>query len=254
MRAWFLFLRCAGAATIAVAVPAVAAGQVASPPAVPPAPAALSQVSMADAVRLALEHNHQLRAQRLNVDLSKADEITAALKPNPILTSTNENFPVFSPSQMFSRDNFANNQNFVESVSYLFERGGKREKRTLVAQDTTRSRRKRAVDAERQLAFDTEQAFINVLLAKSSLELAQREPRELLERGRREPRARARPGTSRKPSSSRSRCRSCSSSRMCHRRRSRSCRRRRRSGRTSVSKASPKNSTSTETWRTSSTP
>ena len=34
-------------------------------------------------------------------------------------------------------DNFANNQNFVESVSYLFERGGKREKRTLVAQDTT---------------------------------------------------------------------------------------------------------------------
>ncbi len=41
---------------------------------------------MADAVRLALERNHQLRAQRLNVDLSKADEITAALKPNPVLT------------------------------------------------------------------------------------------------------------------------------------------------------------------------
>jgi len=126
---------------------------------------------MADAVQLALEHNHQLRAQRLNVDLSKADEITAALKPNPVLTSTNENFPVFSPSQM-TWDNFANNQNFVQSVTYLFERGGKRKNRTLVAQDTTTVAAHGAVDAERQLAFDTRQSFINVLLAKSTLELA----------------------------------------------------------------------------------
>ena len=127
---------------------------------------------MADAVRLALERNHQLRAQRLNVDLSKADEITAALKPNPVLTSTNENFPVFSPSDLFSRDNFVNNQNFVESVSYLFERGGKREKRTQVARDTTSVAAQTAADAERQLAFQTEQAFINVLLANSTLDLA----------------------------------------------------------------------------------
>ena len=127
---------------------------------------------MDDAVRLALEHNHQLRAQRLNVDLSKADEITAALKPNPVLTSTNENFPLFSPGDLFSRDNFANNQNFVESLSYLFERGGKREKRTQVARDTTEVAAKSAADAERQLAFQTEQAFINVLLANSTLDLA----------------------------------------------------------------------------------
>ena len=148
---------------------------------------------MADAVRLALEHNHQLRAQRLNVDISKADEITAALKPNPVLTSTNENFPVFSPSQLFSWDNFVNNQNFVESLSYLFERGGKREKRTLVAQDTTERRgagpRPTPSGSWR---FRREQAFINVLLAKSTLDLAQRGPQELLERRRRQPRAAAR--------------------------------------------------------------
>ena len=36
---------------------------------------------------------------------------------------------------------------------------------------------KRRLDAERQLRFQTEQAFINVLLAKSTLDLAQREPR-----------------------------------------------------------------------------
>jgi outer membrane protein, heavy metal efflux system len=165
MRAWSLF-RCAGAVLVAIAAPAaLAAGQ--TPPA-----AASSSVAMADAVRLALERNHQLRAQRLNVDLSKADEITAALKPNPTLVSTNENFPIFAPGDLFSRDNFLNNQNFVESLSYLFERGGKREKRTQVARDTTTVAAQTAVDAERQLAFQTEQAFINVLLAKSTLDLA----------------------------------------------------------------------------------
>jgi cobalt-zinc-cadmium efflux system outer membrane protein len=126
---------------------------------------------MADAVRLALVRNHQLRAQRLNVDLSKADEITAGLKPNPNFLSTNELFPVFTPSQL-TWDNFVNNQNFVQSVTYLFERGGKREKRTEVARDTTSVAAATAVDAERQLAFQTQQAFINVLLANSTLDLA----------------------------------------------------------------------------------
>jgi len=136
-----------------------------------PTPVPSSQISMDDAVRLALERNHQLRAQRLNVDLAKADEITAALKPNPNFLSTNELFPVFNPSQL-TWDNFVNNQNFVESVTYLFERGGKREKRTQVAQDTTNVAARTAADAGRQLGFQTRQAFIGVLLANSTLALA----------------------------------------------------------------------------------
>ena len=176
MRAWSCFRRCAGALLIAAAAlkpsrcPRRCLPRV---PAAVPAPTVSSRIAMADAVRLALVRNHQLRAQRLNVDLSKADEITAALKPNPTFTSTNENFPIFAPSDLFSRDNFANNLNFVESVTYLFERGGKRSGRIQVARDTTSIAAQTAVDAERQLAFQTEQAFINVLLANSTLELAQ---------------------------------------------------------------------------------
>jgi cobalt-zinc-cadmium efflux system outer membrane protein len=166
MRAWPLLERRTAAVLVWLAVATTAAAQT---PAPLPAPSA--RVSMSDAVRLALEHNHQLRAQRLNVDVSKADEITAALKPNPVVTSTNASFPVFSPSQL-TRDNIANNQSFVESLSYLFERGGKREKRTRVAEDTTSVAARTAVDAERQLIFQTRQAFINVLLANSTLDLA----------------------------------------------------------------------------------
>jgi outer membrane protein, heavy metal efflux system len=166
MRAWSSLRRCIGAVLVAAAVPGAAAAQ---PPASPPAPVA--RISLADAVRLAVERNHLIRAQRLNVDLSKADEITAALKPNPNFLSTNELFPVFTPSQL-TWDNFAHNQNFVESVTYMFERGGKREKRTQVARDTTDVAAKTAADAERQLAFQTAQAFIGVLLANSTLDLA----------------------------------------------------------------------------------
>jgi len=166
MRAPLFLERPTAAIFMGLAMATTAAAQ---PPAPPPAPSA--RVSMGDAVRLALEHNHQLRAQRLNVDISKADEITAALKPNPVLTSTNQGFPIFAPSQL-GWDSLANNQTFTESLSYLFERGGKREKRTLVAQDTTTVAARTAADAERQLIFQTRQAFINVLLAKSSLDLA----------------------------------------------------------------------------------
>ena len=166
MRAWSRVGQALGAvAALAAAAPTSAQRPAAQAPA--------ARVSMADAVRLAVEHNHQLRSQRLNVDISKADEITAGLKPNPVLTSTNENFQVFSPSQLFSWDNFVNNQNYVEALSYLFERGGKRQKRIVVAQDTTSVAVRTATDAERQLVFQTQQAFINVQLAKSSLNLAQ---------------------------------------------------------------------------------
>jgi outer membrane protein, heavy metal efflux system len=167
MRASTLVGRFIGAVLLLVSatVSAQAAGGGGQPP-----PA--SRVSMDDAVRLALARNHQLQAQRLNVDISKADEITAALKPNPVLTSTNENFPIFSPSELFSTNTFLNNQNFVENFSYLFERGGKRNSRTLVAQDTTAIADRNTMDAERQLTFQTRQAFINVLLAQSTLNLA----------------------------------------------------------------------------------
>src|SRR5262249_11840811 len=57
--------------------------------------------------------------------------------------------------------------------SYTFERGGKRERRRTVAEDTTEVTRKNVADLERQLRFQAEQGFINVLLAKSTLSLAE---------------------------------------------------------------------------------
>ena len=132
----------------------------------------VTRVSMNDAVRLTLERNQTLRGQRLTIDESKADETTAALKPNLGFSFDATGFPFFSPRQINS-DFLRNGVSYNTSLSYTFERGGKREKRTTVAEDTTEVTRRNVIDLERQLRFQAEQAFVNALLAKSTLELAQ---------------------------------------------------------------------------------
>jgi outer membrane protein, heavy metal efflux system len=127
-----------------------------------------SLISMEDAVRIAFHYNQTLRAQRFNVDQSKAGEVTAGLKPNPVFGSLVDTIPIFSPQTIR-----LSTQIYSESLSYTVERGGKREKRVVVAKDNTDVAAKTVTDNERQLRFQVEQAFINVLLAKSVLQLAQ---------------------------------------------------------------------------------
>jgi cobalt-zinc-cadmium efflux system outer membrane protein len=122
---------------------------------------------MDDAVRIALAYNQSLRAQRLNIDQNRAGEITAALKPNPTFTTLVDTIPLFSPQTIRF-----NTQIYSESLAYTYERGGKREKRLAVAKDNTDVSVKTVTDDERQLRFQVVQAFINVLLAKSVLQLA----------------------------------------------------------------------------------
>jgi cobalt-zinc-cadmium efflux system outer membrane protein len=138
------------------------------------APVQATPLSMADAVRLALERNQSLRAQRLTIDESKADEITAALKPNFNLSLGADGLSVFSPSQL-NFGSFANDVTYSSSLGYTFERGGKRQNRISLARDTTDATAKGVLDAERQLRFNTEQAFISLLLAKSTLDLTRQD-------------------------------------------------------------------------------
>ena len=123
---------------------------------------------MEDAVRIALRYNQALRAQRFNVDQSKAGEVTAGLKPNPVLGNLVDTIPIFSPQTIRLQS-----QIYEETLNYTVERGGKREKRVVVAKDNTDVAAKTVTDNERQLRFQVVQDFINVLLAKSVLTLAQ---------------------------------------------------------------------------------
>ncbi len=171
MRRWQQ--RLAGPAMVAViwAAPAVASGSegdLAAQAATGPP----TLIRMDQAVQLALERNQNIRAQRLNIDQSRANETTAGLKPNPTFSFSATGVPAFQPSQLgFGPEN--STQVLTGAFSYLFERGGKRDWRVTVARDTTQATVYGVTDAERQLRFQVEQAFINVLLAKSNLALAE---------------------------------------------------------------------------------
>ncbi len=118
-----------------------------------------------------MAHNHALRATRTLIFQNQAQEITANLRPNPMLGADAQFIPIFSPSD-FSRDDLDLTQQFDLGLSYLFERGHKRQRRLQAARDQTAVTRAQVTDAERTLTFNVGQQFVSVLLAESTLQLA----------------------------------------------------------------------------------
>ena len=85
------------------------------------------RITLDQAIDLALAHNHALKATQTQIQQSQAQEITAALRPNPTLT-TDALFVPIEP-QNFTASILSNVTEFDVGVSYLFERGGKRHRR-----------------------------------------------------------------------------------------------------------------------------
>jgi cobalt-zinc-cadmium efflux system outer membrane protein len=113
--------------------------------------------------------NPTLKAAQLNVDESRAAEITAYLRPNPDFTLSadgvqiSRNLGVWRP---FS--------GVVETpaFSYLHERRHKRELRRDQAKETTAVADSTYSDQERGLVFNLRSAFVQTLQAKAVLENA----------------------------------------------------------------------------------
>src|SRR5271165_2257207 len=125
-----------------------------------------TRITLEQAVDLALAHNHSLKATQTLILQNQAQEITANLRPNPTLGVDAQFIPFFSP-QDFSGENLAQTQQFDIGLSYLFERGHKRQRRLQAARDTTAVTRAQVADAERTLAFNVGQQFVSVLLAEA---------------------------------------------------------------------------------------
>jgi len=128
-------------------------------------------ISLDQAIELALAHNHALRATRTLIFQNQAQETTANLRPNPVLGADAQFIPIFSPSD-FSKDDLDLAQQFDLGLSYLFERGHKRQTRLQAARDQTAVTRAQVTDAERTLTFNVGQQFVSVLLAESTLQFA----------------------------------------------------------------------------------
>lgn len=115
------------------------------------------------------QHNPALLADRLNIDESKAQEITANLRPNPNFTLLTDGTQI-APYQGVWRP-FAGTE-LSTNFSYLHERKRKRELRLESAQKATGIAVDTHADLERTLLFDLRGAFVSTLQAKEVLQLA----------------------------------------------------------------------------------
>jgi outer membrane protein, heavy metal efflux system len=158
-------------AVFAVAVSFAGAARAQAPSASTQGPV---RITLDEAIQMALEHNHNLKAVRTTIQQSEATEITANLRPNPVLTADAQFLPIFQPDK-FSADYINTTAQFDLGVSYLFERGRKRQHRLQAARDVTAQTRSLVADNERSLAFMTASEFVTVQLSESTLELAEQD-------------------------------------------------------------------------------
>jgi outer membrane protein, heavy metal efflux system len=129
------------------------------------------RITLDEAVQMALAHNHSLIAARTTIDQAEAEEITANLRPNPTLFGDWDYLPLNPGSQNLT---YLHDDTEADlGLSYLFERGRKRQHRLQAAKDVTAQTRSTVADSERTLTFNVATDFVNVQLAESTLDLAQ---------------------------------------------------------------------------------
>jgi outer membrane protein, heavy metal efflux system len=132
------------------------------------------RITLDEAIQMALTHNHTLLAACTTILDSQAQEITAAIRPNPVIAADYQFIPAFSPSYFNEpASQVPLPEEFDVNASNTFELGRKRHWRIIAASDQTAVTQSTVTDNERTLTFQTASQFITVQLAESTLDLAQ---------------------------------------------------------------------------------
>jgi cobalt-zinc-cadmium efflux system outer membrane protein len=136
-------------------------------------PAAAQQALTWDQVKARFEAaNPTLKADALNVDEMKAEEITAFLRPNPQFSVTADGTQIAPNKGIWTP---LTGTFVVPTLSYLHERDHKRELRLQSAQEGTQISRSQHEDLERNLIFNLRAAFVQTLQAKAIVDLSRQE-------------------------------------------------------------------------------
>jgi outer membrane protein, heavy metal efflux system len=130
------------------------------------------------------QNNPNLLTGRTNVEETRANEITAGLRPNPQVALTIDQWNFFSTNPFRP---LGNSQSIL-SVTQLIERQNKRGLRVDSARLATSMSNTDLLDLERTLVFTLRDAFVRTLQSKSLLELAEQNLKyydDVIERNRR---------------------------------------------------------------------
>lgn len=116
--------------------------------------------------------NPTLLADQANVEETRAEEITADLRPNPQFTLSQDGTQIAPHDGVWQP---LKGTYIVPTISYLHEREHKRELRLKSAQQGTEIAQSQHSDLERNLLFDLRSQFVQVLQAGALVDLAQQE-------------------------------------------------------------------------------
>src|SRR2546425_1003614 len=119
-----------------------------------------TRLTLDDALRLADRESPTLRAKRFELDVTRAGEITAGLRPNPSASYTAEKFGGTA-------------QEYTVTIGQTLELGGKRGRRLDSARAATRVTRFEVDDIRRQVFAQVKRTFTDVLVARATLALAE---------------------------------------------------------------------------------
>lgn len=150
----------AGVLILCAGVIAQVAAQAPTPPAT---------LTVEQAVAEALDKNLDLAAERARLPVADALRTSAALRPNPVFSVSTDHLDLVGPR--FTESNGGGPAEISFRSDVAWEQGGKRRRRIAVADSDRLVTRQEVADQGRQLAFEVQSTFIDLLLAQRTLAL-----------------------------------------------------------------------------------
>ena len=127
-----------------------------------------SQLTLADAVRIATERNPALETARNAVEIAEANRLDVSRRPNPALTFESEGYPLLESS----RPAFFNNQELTVRFDQEIELAGRRRLRTEAGDLSVEAARARFDNDRRLLTLQVQRAYFQAVLAKADRDVA----------------------------------------------------------------------------------
>lgn len=136
-----------------------------------------ARVSLDQAITEAVNKNLNLAAERLNVSVAEARQITAGLRPNPVLTIQGQTLNVFHQNYSSSSTLGPNQVNVHTDLP--IETAHKRQYRVELAKNEKTAAELGVREVMRGVISDVQSAYVDVQQAKNNLALAQENLRAL---------------------------------------------------------------------------
>ena len=127
------------------------------------------QLTLSEAVRIAVARNPALAAVRFDIDIADAVRLDASRRLNPALTFESEGYPLAQSA----RPPFFNNQDLSLRFDQEIELAGRRGLRTDAADASVDAARARVDNARRLLTLDVQRAYFQAVLAAADRDVSQ---------------------------------------------------------------------------------